>query len=66
MTSRGRSDAQSVSFGFLDGDYLSQFLDYPSSSQIVEGILAGNNDAERLEMPYTEVRTMLESIKSLH
>ncbi|KAH8114589.1 mono-functional DNA-alkylating methyl methanesulfonate N-term-domain-containing protein, partial [Phellopilus nigrolimitatus] len=64
--SRGRSDAQPASYGFLDGDLLERFLDYPASSPDIVRFLSGRNDAERLSTPYGQLRSVMESLRSTH
>jgi DNA damage-binding protein 1 len=64
---RGRSDAQPEATGFLDGDFLEQYLSAvaPGSAE-ADAILAGANDAERIDMPDQQIRTLLEGLQSLH
>ncbi|KAI5118862.1 hypothetical protein M0805_005306 [Coniferiporia weirii] len=64
--SRGRSDSQAASVGFLDGDLLERFLDFPASSSEAIRIMAGKNEAERLTMSYKQLRSALESLRSTH
>lgn len=66
INSRGRSDAQSSSFGFLDGDLLEQFLNYSATSPEIIQILAGKNEAEKLDLSYAECRSLLESLRNIH
>jgi len=66
VNQRGRSDAQSGAFGFLDGDYLERFLDYQPQSPEVMKIIAGSMEAERLTMKYNELRSVLEALQSMH
>ena len=63
---RGRSDAEAGATGFLDGDLLERFLDYPASSPEMTRILSGKNEAEKLKTPYTQLRTYLEFLRSTH
>ena len=63
---RGRSEAQMAPVGFLDGDFLESFLDYPAGSQEVERVMKGRNEAEKLNTTYGELRSILESLRSTH
>lgn len=63
---RGRSDAQAAAVGFLDGDFLERFLDYPKSSPQIAKILAGKNEAETLKISYEDLRIVLEALRSMH
>ncbi|KAL6302826.1 mono-functional DNA-alkylating methyl methanesulfonate N-term-domain-containing protein [Sparassis latifolia] len=58
---RGASDAES-SFGFLDGDFIEQFLTHPNPSELLEGKM----EAERITLPQPEIRDVLEKLQSLH
>ncbi|THH03261.1 hypothetical protein EW145_g6399 [Phellinidium pouzarii] len=64
--SQGRSDAQAAAVGFLDGDLLERFLDYPAASPEIARIMSGKNEAERLTTPYGQMRSILESLRSTH
>lgn len=63
---RSRRDADSAAFGFLDGDFLEQFLARLGSPEQVEKILAGQNTPERLTMPVEAIQKVLENLKSMH
>ncbi|KAF5382718.1 hypothetical protein D9615_002834 [Tricholomella constricta] len=63
---QGRSDADSTSFGFIDGDFLEQFLTRLGSPEEVEKIIAGHSDPERLTMPVEEMQKVLENLQSMH
>ena len=52
--------------GFLDGDFVESFLDYPAGSQEVERVMKGRNEAEKLNTTYGELRSILESLRSTH
>ncbi|KAI0695725.1 CPSF A subunit region-domain-containing protein [Cytidiella melzeri] len=58
---RGGSDAE-PSFGFLDGDFLEQFLVHPDPDKL----LKGKNRAERIRVEREKVNEMLEKLPSLH
>ncbi|EJC97967.1 uncharacterized protein FOMMEDRAFT_162310 [Fomitiporia mediterranea MF3/22] len=64
--SRGRSDANGAATGFLDGDLLERFLDYPYPSPEITRILSGRNEAEKIGTSYSEIRAILESLRSTH
>ena len=58
---RGRTDAES-SIGFLDGDFLEQFLAHPEPEQFMEGEV----DAERVTLGVDKVREILTEMQSFH
>ncbi|OBZ68977.1 DNA damage-binding protein 1 [Grifola frondosa] len=60
-SSKGHSDAE-ASFGFLDGDFLEQFLTYPHPDEILQGEV----EAERITLPTNHIHDVLEKIQSLH
>ena len=62
----GRSDAQTTSFGFLDGDFMEKFLELPRTSEEVHKTLTGKSEPEKLEMSYDEFRSTLEILGTLH
>ncbi|KAG5648442.1 hypothetical protein DXG03_005016 [Asterophora parasitica] len=62
----GRSDADATSFGFIDGDFLEQFLTRLGSPEEVEKIVVGNSAPERLTMPVEEMQKVLENLQSMH
>ncbi|PCH40170.1 hypothetical protein WOLCODRAFT_67201 [Wolfiporia cocos MD-104 SS10] len=61
VTSRGRSDAESA-FGFLDGDFIEQWLTSSNPNQYLEGEI----DAERVTLPPSQIQDVLEKLQSLH
>jgi DNA damage-binding protein 1 len=63
---RGRTDAEESSVGFLDGDFLERFLTFPHSSSIVEEIMKGASEAERLTLPREKIQKVLERLQGLH
>jgi DNA damage-binding protein 1 len=63
---RGRSDGQNEATGFLDGDFLEQYLSVVSGSAEADAILQGANAAESIDMTDQQIRTLLESLQSLH
>ncbi|KAF9463019.1 CPSF A subunit region-domain-containing protein [Collybia nuda] len=65
-TTRGRSDADAGSFGFIDGDFLEQFLTYLGMPEQLDKIISGQSDPERLTMSIEEMQTILETLQSMH
>ncbi|KAG6854676.1 hypothetical protein C0991_003324 [Blastosporella zonata] len=63
---KGRSDADPAAFGFIDGDFVEQFLTHLGSLDDVEKIMAGHSDPERLTMPIDEIQAVLENLQSFH
>lgn len=63
---RGISDSIAEATGFLDGDLLETFLDIPHNSPQIIEVLRGNNEAERLNVPYAEFKQILEQLQTLH
>ncbi|THG98601.1 hypothetical protein EW026_g3605 [Hermanssonia centrifuga] len=59
--SRGRSDADQA-IGFLDGDFLEQFLTHPHAAQLLEG----NNPAKRVALSQHEAEGIVEKLQSRH
>ncbi|CAL1713378.1 unnamed protein product [Somion occarium] len=57
----GRSDADAA-IGFLDGDFLEQFLNQADA----EALLQGENEAERVPISPAKMRDLLEKLQSLH
>ncbi|KAG5639200.1 hypothetical protein H0H81_005679 [Sphagnurus paluster] len=55
-----------ASFGFIDGDFIEQFLTYLTSPEDLEKIIAGQSEPERLTMPVEELKAVLESLQSMH
>jgi hypothetical protein len=62
---KGISDAETLSSGFLDGDFLEQFLAH-LSSPVLDKVLQGQSEAEQLSMTPSEIREVLEALQSLH
>jgi len=63
---RGRTDAEESAIGFLDGDFLEQFLTFPHISGIIDEIMQGTSQAERLALPRDKIQKVLERLQSLH
>ncbi|KAF7790799.1 hypothetical protein EIP86_001756 [Pleurotus ostreatoroseus] len=57
--SRGRTDADAQAIGFLDGDFLEQFLTYFKPNKLLGGV-------RRIEKPREEIEAVLEKLQSLH
>ena len=62
--SRGHSDAEQSSFGFVDGDFLEQYLSL--SPSLLEQIQSGQNEAERLAVSPAQIEKTLEALQSMH
>lgn len=60
----GRSDAQQESRGFLDGDFLEMYLAFEPGAPELKKIREGSNEAERLRMSHSEIRSILERLQS--
>ncbi|KAG6831652.1 hypothetical protein H0H87_004602 [Tephrocybe sp. NHM501043] len=65
-SNKGRSDADSAAFGFIDGDFVEQFLAFLGSKDDVEKIMAGQSDPEKLAIPVEEIQAVLENLQSFH
>lgn len=65
-STRGRTDADQASFGFLDGDFLEQLLSHLHSQDTLTQIWNGQNEAEKLSIPVAETRRLLEDLQSYH
>ncbi|TFK40691.1 CPSF A subunit region-domain-containing protein [Crucibulum laeve] len=63
---RGRSDADAVAFGFIDGDFLEQFLTLLGSPPQLQKVIEGQSEPERLTMSVEEIQKVLENLQSLH
>lgn len=63
---RGRSDAEASSFGFLDGDFLEQFLAIEPSTEDMKNIMKGASEAERLTLSRDRIQKVLERLRSFH
>ncbi|KIP10587.1 hypothetical protein PHLGIDRAFT_125454 [Phlebiopsis gigantea 11061_1 CR5-6] len=59
--SRGRSDIDDSAIGFLDGDFLEQFLTHPDQENILEGKIS----AERISRSVEDVEDILEKLQGL-
>ncbi|EPQ54734.1 hypothetical protein GLOTRDRAFT_116530 [Gloeophyllum trabeum ATCC 11539] len=57
---------QQTSYGFLDGDFLEQFLSLAPSSLPAKSILSGSMEAEALKLPFVEIQHVLEKLHSMH
>lgn len=58
---RGQTDAE-MATGFLDGDFLEQFLTYPEPGKL----LRGKGPVNPLIKPREEVESIIEKLQSLH
>ncbi|KIL67911.1 hypothetical protein M378DRAFT_185481 [Amanita muscaria Koide BX008] len=64
--SRGRSDADAAATGFLDGDFLELFLSHINSEEIMDKIMAGTSEPERIETRPEELQKVVENLQSMH
>ena len=65
-TSRGSSDADPSAFGFVDGDFIEQFLTIVESPEKLRRVIEGGSAFERLKMSQPEISSILEHLQSLH
>ncbi|TFK70374.1 hypothetical protein BDN72DRAFT_542903 [Pluteus cervinus] len=65
-TTHGRSDADAASIGFLDGDYLEQFLGILGSPQDVAKVVSGRSEPERITTPSEDLQQLLERLQNMH
>ena len=60
----GDDEADATSCGFLDGDFLEQYLTF--DAQTVERVLEGSSVFEKVKMRKEEAVRILERLRSLH
>lgn len=65
-STRGRTDADQASFGFLDGDFIEQMLSHLHSQDTLAQIWKGQSEPERLSVSVDETRRLLEDLQSYH
>ncbi|KAF9454820.1 hypothetical protein P691DRAFT_716708 [Macrolepiota fuliginosa MF-IS2] len=65
-STRGRSDADQASFGFLDGDFIEQLLSHLDSPDTLKQIWQGQSGPEELSVSVDEMRRVLEDLQSYH
>lgn len=65
-STRGRTDADMAAMGFLDGDFIEQFLSLISSQEMAEKIMAGTSDPEKLNVKVEDLQKVVESLQSMH
>jgi hypothetical protein len=53
------------SYGFIDGDLLSRFLELEPDTPEVEKVLKGTKSAEKLDQEYTELRSLIEELHAM-
>ncbi|KAG6837618.1 hypothetical protein H0H93_006139 [Arthromyces matolae] len=63
---KGRTDADPAAYGFIDGDFLERFLHHLGSPDVIEKVMAGHSDPERLLISVEEIQSVLENIQSFH
>ncbi|KAF5360619.1 hypothetical protein D9756_004828 [Leucocoprinus leucothites] len=65
-STRGRSDADQASFGFLDGDFIEQLLTLLDSPDTLDNIWKGQSEPEKLSTSVDEMRRLLGDLQSHH
>lgn len=65
-STRGHTDADMAATGFLDGDFIEQFLSLSGSKEMVQKIMAGTSDPEKLNVKVEELQRVVESLQSMH
>lgn len=66
VSGRGQSDADAEAYGFLDGNFIEQFLNYDESSPEMKRIMEGNSEPEKLKMSHRELVHVLETLMGMH
>ena len=59
------SDEPPQSYGFIDGDILSHALELEPDSAMAKRLLNGSKQAEKLDMTFSEVRSLLEEVLAI-
>ncbi|KAF9236524.1 CPSF A subunit region-domain-containing protein [Melanogaster broomeanus] len=62
----GRSDLETTSVGFLDGDFLERFLQFMVDQQSLSQIMEGQTEPERLTISADQIQKVLEGLQSMH
>jgi len=57
------ADEVPQTFGFVDGDLLSRLLEV-EKDEVIKRVLEGSNPAERLELEWRDLRSMVEELQS--
>jgi len=65
-STRGTSDADGSARGFVDGDFLEQFLSIQSSPEILSKVMKGGSAPEALRLTPEEISKILQDLQSLH
>ena len=63
---RGTSDADGSAFGFVDGDFLEQFLALSANPEKREKVMKGSSEPEALKLSVEDISKFLEQLQSLH
>jgi len=63
---RGPSDADGTAYGFIDGDFLEQFAGLQGTPKILDQVMKGGSDFEKLKMSEEEILKIIERLQSLH
>ncbi|KAI6039683.1 CPSF A subunit region-domain-containing protein [Pisolithus marmoratus] len=64
--SRGRSDSEASSFGFLDGDFLERFLLLVENPRALRQVMNGQSEPERLTISSERIQKVLERLQRMH
>lgn len=62
----GPSDADGAAFGFIDGDFLEQYIRLQSSPELLQKVMNGGSEPEKLKLTEQEIIAFLEQLQSLH
>jgi DNA damage-binding protein 1 len=62
----GRTDADSAATGFLDGDFIEQFISLTNSRQTIRRIMEGTSEPETIHMPIEDLQKVVENLQSMH
>ncbi|KAH9480543.1 DNA damage-binding protein 1a [Psilocybe cubensis] len=63
---RGLSDSDTAAYGFVDGDFLEEFLGVLDSPDILEKVMKGGSAPEKLKLTSDEIIKILQQLQSLH
>ncbi|KAJ3503729.1 hypothetical protein NLJ89_g8306 [Agrocybe chaxingu] len=63
---KGISDGDNAAFGFVDGDFLEQYLNVVNHPDQLKCIMKGSTAPEELKLSQDEIMKVLEELQSLH
>ncbi|KAF9485871.1 hypothetical protein BDN70DRAFT_870784 [Pholiota conissans] len=63
---RGPSDADGAAYGFIDGDFLEQFATLQGNPQLLQKVMKGGSEPEKLKISEEEIFKIVEQLQSLH